>query len=78
MMVMDGTSAGATTLTRWYKGKNIPMGEIVIGGVRPHSAESAIWSTCLLNVRTSDFLLADIRVRTSSCTLMVHLNHMAW
>lgn len=42
MMVMDGTSAGATTLARWYKGENLALDEIVIGGVRTHSAESAI------------------------------------
>ncbi|MFC5602818.1 alkaline phosphatase [Sporosarcina koreensis] len=42
MMVMDGTSAGATTLARWYKGENLALDEIVVGGVRTHSAESAI------------------------------------
>ncbi|AGX06947.1 MULTISPECIES: alkaline phosphatase [Bacillaceae] len=42
MMVMDGTSAGATNLARWYKGGNLAMDEILIGGVRTHSAESAI------------------------------------
>ena len=42
MMVMDGTSAGATSLARWYKGEELAMDEIVIGGVRTHSAESAI------------------------------------
>ncbi|WP_409276239.1 alkaline phosphatase [Neobacillus sp. SCS-31] len=42
MMVMDGTSVGATSLARWYKGENLAMDEIVIGGVRTHSAESAI------------------------------------
>ncbi|BAQ12047.1 alkaline phosphatase [Bacillus sp. OxB-1] len=42
MMVMDGTSAGATSLARWYKGEDLAMDEIVIGGVRTHSAESAI------------------------------------
>lgn len=42
MMVMDGTSAGATSLARWYKGDNLAMDEIMIGGVRTHSAESAI------------------------------------
>jgi alkaline phosphatase len=42
MMVMDGTSAGATNLARWYKGENLAMDEIMIGGVRTHSAESAI------------------------------------
>ncbi|MFS0690046.1 alkaline phosphatase [Sporosarcina sp. 179-K 8C2 HS] len=42
MMVMDGTSAGATSLARWYKGDDLAMDEIVVGGVRTHSAESAI------------------------------------
>lgn len=42
MLVMDGTSAGATSLARWYKGENLAMDEIVTGGVRTHSAESAI------------------------------------
>lgn len=42
MMVMDGTSAGATSLARWYKGEDLAMDEILIGGVRTHSAESAI------------------------------------
>lgn len=42
MMVMDGTSAGATTLSRWYKDGNLAMDEIVVGGMRTHSAESAI------------------------------------
>lgn len=42
MMVMDGTSAGATSLARWYKGENLAMDEIVTGAVRTHSAESAI------------------------------------
>jgi alkaline phosphatase len=42
MMVMDGTSAGATTLSRWYKGGNLAMDEMMAGGVRTYSAESAI------------------------------------
>ncbi|WP_010093193.1 alkaline phosphatase [Ornithinibacillus scapharcae] len=42
MMVMDGTSTGATSLARWYKGENLAMDEIVTGAVRTHSAESAI------------------------------------
>lgn len=42
MMVMDGTSAGATTLSRWYKGGNLTLDEMVAGGVRTYSAESAI------------------------------------
>ncbi|RFU62247.1 alkaline phosphatase [Peribacillus saganii] len=42
MMVMDGTSAGATTLSRWYKGGNLALDEMMAGGVRTYSAESAI------------------------------------
>lgn len=42
MMVMDGTSAGATTLSRWYKGGNLAMDELAAGGVKTYSAESAI------------------------------------
>lgn len=42
MMVMDGTSSGAVTLARWYKGRNLALDNIVTGGVRTYSAESAI------------------------------------
>ncbi|WP_246289120.1 alkaline phosphatase [Bacillus haikouensis] len=42
MLVMDGTSAGATSLARWYKGEDLAMDEIMAGGVRTYSAESAI------------------------------------
>ncbi|QTL50676.1 alkaline phosphatase [Priestia aryabhattai] len=42
MMVMDGTSSNATTLARWYKGKPLHMDQLVAGGVRAYSAESAI------------------------------------
>ena len=42
MMVKDGTSAGATTLARWYKGEHLAMDEILVGGMHTHSAESAI------------------------------------
>jgi alkaline phosphatase len=42
MMVMDGTSAGATTLARWYKGGSLAMDQMMAGGVRTYSAESAI------------------------------------
>ena len=41
-MVMDGTSSTATTLARLYKGKPLALDEIVTGGVRTYSAESAI------------------------------------
>ncbi|PFN19711.1 alkaline phosphatase [Bacillus cereus] len=42
MMVMDGTSSSATTLARWYKGAPLALDQIVTGGVRTYSAESAI------------------------------------
>ncbi|NPC93209.1 alkaline phosphatase [Bacillus sp. WMMC1349] len=42
MMVMDGTSSTAATLARWYKGKPLAMDNIISGGVRTYSAESAI------------------------------------
>ncbi|EEM18293.1 Alkaline phosphatase [Bacillus pseudomycoides DSM 12442] len=42
MMVMDGTSSSATTLARWYKGAPLALDQIVSGGVRTYSAESAI------------------------------------
>ena len=41
MMVMDGTSSSATTLARWYKGAPLALDQIVTGGVRTFSAESA-------------------------------------
>ncbi|MCM3602522.1 alkaline phosphatase [Robertmurraya korlensis] len=42
MMVMDGTSSGAVTLARWYKGRDLALDQILTGGVRTYSAESAI------------------------------------
>lgn len=42
IMVMDGTSSTATTLARLYKGKALALDEMVTGGVRTYSAESAI------------------------------------
>ncbi|PFM47912.1 alkaline phosphatase [Bacillus cereus] len=42
IMVMDGTSSSATTLVRLYKGKPLALDEMVTGGVRTYSAESAI------------------------------------
>src|SRR5690606_11915222 len=42
MMVKDGTSAGAITLARWYKGEQLAMDEILVGGMHTHSAASAI------------------------------------
>ena len=42
MLVMDGTSAGATTLARYYKGEKLALDEIMTGGVSTFSAGSAI------------------------------------
>lgn len=42
VLVMDGVSSSATTLARWYKGEPLAMDEILSGGVRTYSAESAI------------------------------------
>ncbi|MED3801639.1 alkaline phosphatase [Lysinibacillus xylanilyticus] len=42
MLVMDGSSNNAVTLSRWYKGQSLAMDEILSGGVRTYSADSAI------------------------------------
>ncbi|MEK5233152.1 alkaline phosphatase [Lysinibacillus sp. FSL K6-0232] len=42
MLVMDGSSNNAVTLSRWYKGEGLAMDEILSGAVRTYSAESAI------------------------------------
>jgi alkaline phosphatase len=42
VLVMDGVSSSTTTLARWYKGEPLALDEIVSGGVRTYSAESAI------------------------------------
>lgn len=42
MMVMDGTSAGATNLAKWYKGEDLVLDSLLVGGMHTHSAESAI------------------------------------
>ncbi|MGE7869411.1 alkaline phosphatase [Bacillus paramycoides] len=42
IMVMDGTSSSVITLARWYKGAPLALDQIVSGGVRTYSAESAI------------------------------------
>ena len=42
LLVMDGTSAGATTLAKWYKGEPLALDSIMTGGVSTYSAESAI------------------------------------
>lgn len=42
MLVMDGSSNNAVTLSRWYKGEGLAMDEILSGAMRTYSAESAI------------------------------------
>lgn len=42
MMVMDGSSNNAVTLSRWYKGGNLALDAILTGAVRTYSAESAL------------------------------------
>lgn len=42
LLVMDGSSNNAITLSRWYKGESLAMDEILTGAVRTYSAESAI------------------------------------
>lgn len=51
MMVMDGTSSSASTLARWYKGEPLAMDQIVSGGVRTYSAESAITDSAPAQLR---------------------------
>lgn len=42
MLVMDGSSNNAITLSRWYKGESLAMDEVLTGAMRTYSAESAI------------------------------------
>lgn len=42
MLVMDGSSNNVSTLSRWYKGEALALDDILTGGVRTYSAESAI------------------------------------
>ncbi len=42
LLIMDGTSSDAVTLSRWYKGSSLALDEIVVGGVRTYSDASAI------------------------------------
>lgn len=42
MLVMDGSSNNAITLSRWYKGESLAMDEILTGAMRTYSADSAI------------------------------------
>lgn len=42
MMVMDGTSSSAVTLSRMYRGSSLALDEMLVGGVRTNSLQSAI------------------------------------
>ncbi|GAA0315654.1 alkaline phosphatase [Bacillus carboniphilus] len=42
MMVMDGTNSDVVTLARWYKGSNLFIDDLIVGGVRTYSLRSAI------------------------------------
>lgn len=42
LMIPDGQSAGATTLSRWYKGSNLAIDQYASGLVRTYSADAAI------------------------------------
>lgn len=42
MLIMDGSSDNLSTIARWYKGEALAVDEILTGGVRTYSAESAI------------------------------------
>ncbi|MBS4175451.1 alkaline phosphatase [Bacillus sp. FJAT-49736] len=41
-MVMDGTNSDALTLTRWYKGTELALDRILVGGVKTYSLQSGI------------------------------------
>jgi alkaline phosphatase len=41
-MVMDGTSADAVTLARWYKGNPLFLDKLLVGGVQTYSKSSII------------------------------------
>lgn len=42
ILVMDGSSNNAITLSRWYKGESLALDGILTGAMRTYSAESAI------------------------------------
>jgi alkaline phosphatase len=42
LMIMDGTNSDILTLSRWYRGTDLQLDKILIGGVRTYSAQSAI------------------------------------
>lgn len=42
LLIMDGTNSDILTLSRWYRGTDLQLDEILVGGVRTYSAQSAI------------------------------------
>lgn len=42
VLVFDGTGSTHTTLARWYKGGQLALDQLAVGGVRTYSAESVI------------------------------------
>ncbi|MCA1065425.1 alkaline phosphatase [Rossellomorea aquimaris] len=42
LMIMDGTNSDILTLSRWYRGTDLQLDDILVGGVRTYSAQSAI------------------------------------
>lgn len=42
LMIMDGTNSDIVTLSRWYRGTDLHLDKILVGGARTYSAQSAI------------------------------------
>ena len=42
LLIMDGTNSDVLTLSRWYRGTDLHLDDILAGGVRTYSGESAI------------------------------------
>ncbi|MFI8687656.1 alkaline phosphatase [Rossellomorea sp. NPDC077527] len=42
LLIMDGTNSDILTLSRWYRGTDLQLDEILVGGVRTYSDQSAI------------------------------------
>ncbi|TMU84062.1 alkaline phosphatase [Bacillus sp. BHET2] len=42
LLIMDGTNSDILTLSRWYRGTDLQLDKILVGGVRTYSAHSAI------------------------------------
>ncbi len=42
LLIMDGTNTDILTLSRWYRGTDLQLDKILVGGVRTYSDQSAI------------------------------------